>query len=75
MVHGDDKGLVLPPNVACIQVRHIDKVILEIVSFHYYPPDFNVMTSGGQLDSIFSSVDTSEHCFAYDLYNSLYYVR
>ena len=28
MVHGDDKGLVLPPKVACLQVRDYYKVLI-----------------------------------------------
>lgn len=35
MVHGDNMGLVLPPRVACVQVR---KIFLFIISFIKYKP-------------------------------------
>lgn len=35
MVHGDNMGLVLPPRVACVQVR---KIFLFIIHFIKYKP-------------------------------------
>lgn len=36
MVHGDNMGLVLPPRVACVQVRIIFLLILPFIKFKAY---------------------------------------